>query len=110
MTTQIIRDTAGVITTGKFCIFGGSRPKQEEEVLISCFGAGSSIQFTMMFSTTAGSNMIEEAVTATTATVNGVTRQFEELLTDSSLFYIFEMDDEFPVPEGFVTDGNATLV
>ena len=27
MTTQIIRDTTGVITTGKFCLFNGSRSK-----------------------------------------------------------------------------------
>lgn len=27
MTTQIIRDTEGVITTGKFCLFNGSRSK-----------------------------------------------------------------------------------
>jgi hypothetical protein len=27
MTTQIVRDTTGVITTGKFCLFNGSRSK-----------------------------------------------------------------------------------
>ena len=31
MVTQVIRDTEGVITTGKFCLFGGSKKQK-----ISC--------------------------------------------------------------------------
>lgn len=43
MTTQVIRDTFGVITTGKFCLFGGS----SKEKAISCDNATNEVKLSI---------------------------------------------------------------
>lgn len=46
MTTQIIRDTNGVIATGRFCIFNSRKPSSSKE--ISCVGVANDMIFTLV--------------------------------------------------------------
>lgn len=107
MTTQIIRDTFGVITTGKFCLFGGSKSKPKQ---VSCDNATIDMQFSIAINAsklteltqTEMDEFVEEFIYSATVTHSGGISPFPDFYTLETV-YIFEMMDWSydQLPEGF---------
>lgn len=102
MTTQIIRDTEGVIISGKFCLFGGS----SKEKAISCVGAREYVEFFFETSLASSDTLFYEVLNSITVTENGVTKNLVDF-EDLSVEYI--TDVTYPTSQGFV-HLNTTLI
>lgn len=106
MTTQIIRDTSGVITTGKFCLFGGSKSKS-----ISCDNATTDIQFSIAVNASKLTELTQQEldelaegfISTATITHSGGISSFLDIYTLATV-YVSDMDDWSydQLPEGFV--------
>lgn len=102
MTTQIIRDTDGVITIGKFCIFGGSKSKLQT---ISCDGAVDEVHYSIASHETMGEYFaIEEALNTATVQVDNQIFSFSDFESgfsqsvETHTMIDWSYDD---LPEGF---------
>jgi hypothetical protein len=105
MTTQIIRDTTGVITTGRFCIFGGSKKQQ-----ISCDNASTEMKFSLAINTAKLAELsqsemeskLTEIMTTATFTHKGVTLPLHQFGTINTVTETSELDWVYDnLPEGF---------
>lgn len=106
MATQIIRNTAGVITTGKFCLFGGS----SKEKAISCDNATNEVEFSIAMNTVKFLELDEseregkliEILTTATFTHKGATLPLHELVTIDTITQGSEEDWSYDnLPEAF---------
>lgn len=108
MTTQIIRDTEGVITSGKFCLFGGSKSKPKQ---VSCDNATRDMKFSIAINDSKLTELtqmeldefVEEFIYSATVTHSGGILPFPDFYTLATV-YIFEMMDWTydQLPEGFI--------
>lgn len=106
MATQIIRDTEGVITTGKFCLFRGSKSKPQT---ISCDNAGSNFIYTIAFNT-AYNDQFMQAIQSIVVTIDGVSGGIDSISPDNSLNQYEMMDQVYPVPPNFVSTTPSVLL
>lgn len=98
MTTQIIRNTEGVIVTGKFCQMGSLRPQSN----FSCDNAGSEFLYTLAMNP-AYNTQFEQAVKSIVVTIDGVSGGLESINPSNSLNQYEVTDQAYSVPPNFIS-------
>lgn len=108
MTTQIIRDNEGVITTGKFCLFRGSKSKPQT---ISCDNAGYNFIYTIAYNTSPEyDGQFLQAMESIVVTIDGVSGGLDSISPDNSLNQYEIMDQVYPVAPNFASSTPSVLL
>ena len=105
MTTQIIRNTEGVIVTGKFCQIGSLRPQSK----INCDNAGETFIYTLAMNP-AHNDQFEQAVQSIIVTIDGVKGDISMINPDNGLDQRESTDQEYSVPPNFVPTTPSVLL
>jgi hypothetical protein len=108
MPTQIIRNTEGVITTGKFCLFRGSKSKPQT---ISCDNAGSNFIYTIAYNTSPEyADQFMQAIQSIVVTIDGIPSGIDSINPNNGLNQYEMMDQVYPVPPNFASTTPSVLL